>query len=215
MLSSILSCVYVVLAPHSHPGYIEPRNLFSLIALSWTHIVNMSIGGGMAGREESTTDGISAFDKMIGFVETLLILITSTNTIWKLLLKKSTWHDNFQNLSKWRWKTPFPFHILWLDRVQTLSAQISRKSTACWTTLENKQGNILLSSQLIRLSPSRNPWETSQAFLHLFSSSNYDPSHCSRKSLHHSHRASSVSSLGDGEWTPVSSVIHRLTPRKH
>lgn len=50
----------------------------------------MSIGRGMAGREESTTDGISAFDEMIGFVETLLILITSTNTIWKLLLKKNT-----------------------------------------------------------------------------------------------------------------------------
>ena len=63
---------------------------------------------------------------------------------------------------------PFPFHILWLDRVQTLSAKMSRKSIACWTTVENKVGNILLSPQLIRLSPSMKPWKTSQACLCLF-----------------------------------------------
>lgn len=217
MLSSILSCVYVVLAPHSHPGYIEPRELlFSLIALSWAHILNMSIGGGMAGREESATDGISAFGEMIRIRWNIINFNhIHQHNMETTTLKKNTWNDNFQNLSKWRWKTPFPFHIVCLDRVQTLSAQISRESTACWTTLENKQGSILLPPQLIRLSPSRNPWETSQAFLLLFSSSNYDRSLCSRKGLHHSHRASSASSLGDGEWTPMSSVIHRFTPREH
>ena len=67
-------------------------------------------------------------------------------------------------------KDGFPIPHSFLDRVQTLSARISRESPACWTTLENKQGSILLPPQLIRLSPSKNPWETSQAFLCLFSS---------------------------------------------
>ena len=50
----------------------------------------MSIGGGMAGREQSAMDGISAFGEMIGFIETLLILITSPTQYGNYYFKKNT-----------------------------------------------------------------------------------------------------------------------------